>query len=53
MNVYESINSLAGYGLATGLIKKEDVVYTKNRLLELFALDGFENERQADRKSVV
>ena len=48
MNVYESINSLAGYGLATGLIKKEDVVYTKNRLLELFALDGFENERQAE-----
>ena len=48
MNVYESINSLAGYGLATGLIKKEDVVYTKNRLLELFALDMF-----VDRKSVV
>ncbi len=47
MNIYESINSLAGYGLATGLIEENDVIYTKNRLLELFCLDGFENESQA------
>ncbi len=47
MNIYESINMLAGYGLATGLVESEDLVYTKNRLLELFALDGFENEAQS------
>lgn len=48
MNIYESINALAGYGLAAGLIEEDDVVYTKNRLLELFCLDGFEDNRQAE-----
>ncbi|MGN0728923.1 UDP-glucose--hexose-1-phosphate uridylyltransferase [Treponema sp.] len=47
MNICESINSLAGYGLASGLIEEDDVVYTKNRLLELFNLDGFESAEQA------
>ncbi|MBP3367331.1 MAG: UDP-glucose--hexose-1-phosphate uridylyltransferase [Treponema sp.] len=48
MAIYESINMLAGYGLAAGLIETDDIIYTKNRLLELFHLDGFENEQQAE-----
>ena len=47
MNIYENINALVGYGLNTGLIEVEDTVYTQNRLLELFGLDGFENAAQA------
>ncbi len=47
MNIYENINALVGYGLKTGLIEVEDTVYTQNRLLELFELDGFENAAQA------
>ena len=47
MNIYENINALVGYGLNTGLIESEDTVYTQNRLLELFQLDGFENAAQA------
>lgn len=43
MNIYESINSLIGYGLTTGLISKDDVNYTQNRLLEVLNLEGFED----------
>ena len=49
MNVYENINRLVGYALKTGLIRKQDVIYTQNRLLELFALDGFETPEQAKK----
>ncbi|HAK69440.1 MAG TPA: UDP-glucose--hexose-1-phosphate uridylyltransferase [Treponema sp.] len=47
MTVYENINALAGYALTTGLIEEDDLIYTQNRLLELFALDGFESAEQA------
>lgn len=47
MNVFELINALVGYGLTTNLIEKEDIIFTQNRLLELFHLDGFETEEQA------
>ena len=43
MSIYESINSLIGYGLTTGLISKDDVNYTQNRLLEVLNLEGFED----------
>ncbi len=46
-SVFDSVNALVGYGLTTGLIEKEDAVYTKNRLLELLGLDGFETGEQA------
>ncbi|MCH5294698.1 MAG: UDP-glucose--hexose-1-phosphate uridylyltransferase [Treponema sp.] len=49
MTIYENINALTGYALTTGLIEKEDVIYTQNRLLELFKLDGFEDPGQAER----
>lgn len=47
MTLFESINSLVGYGLATGLICEDDVVYTQNRLLELFMCDGFPSQEEA------
>ena len=47
MKIRENINKLVGYGLTTGLIEQDDVIYTQNRLLELFKIDGFENEEEA------
>ena len=47
MNIFENINRLAAYGLKTGLIQKDDLIYVKNQLLAMLALDGFENESQA------
>ncbi len=40
----QDIKKLTAYGLQTGLIEKEDKIYTINRLLELFELDELENE---------
>lgn len=37
--ITENINKLIAYGRQTGLVPEEDVVYTFNRLLELFGLD--------------
>jgi len=45
--IQEDIRRLISYGVATGLTPKEDVVYTTNRLLELFGLDELE-ERDKD-----
>lgn len=47
MNIYEIVNKLVSYGVETGLVEKEDIIYTKNRLLELFNLEGYENDEQA------
>ena len=47
MPVFDDINRLAAYGLKTGLIEKEDLIYVKNQLLAALALDGFENAEQA------
>lgn len=43
MTIFENINRLTSYALHTHLITLDDVVFTQNRLLELFKLDGFEN----------
>ena len=40
--IYVWINKLVLYGLKTGLIEKEDIDYTTNRLLELFRLDDYD-----------
>lgn len=40
--ITQDIEKLAAYGLQTGLIEKEDKIYTINRLLELFELEDFE-----------
>ncbi len=42
MTIYQNIMRLTSYALTCALIKEEDVIYTQNKLLELFALDGFE-----------
>ena len=50
MNTIEqNINRLIGYGLKTGLVTKEDVIYTQNRLLDLFKLDGFSSSAAAKK----
>ncbi len=49
MTIFENINALTGYGLTTNLITEDDVIYTQNRLLELFKLDGFENPELAEK----
>lgn len=47
MNIFNEINRLASYALATGLIEKEDLIFAKNSLLGILHLDGFENSEQA------
>ncbi len=42
--IQENILELTEYGLATGLIKPEDRVYTINRLMELFEVDEMKDE---------
>ncbi|MCM1187159.1 MAG: UDP-glucose--hexose-1-phosphate uridylyltransferase [Lachnoclostridium sp.] len=38
--IQADIKKLTAYGVRTGLVPKEDIVYTVNRLLELFLLNG-------------
>lgn len=40
--IQTDIRKLVAYGLQTGLISKEDEIFTMNRLLELFELDELE-----------
>ena len=42
--VEEQILTLVDYGVVTGLLRERDRAYTINRLLELFRLDGIEDE---------
>ena len=47
MTIFENINALVAYGLKTELLEDDDVIFTQNKLLDLFALDGFESMEQA------
>ena len=47
MNIYDNIRALVKYGLDTGLVEKEDEIFTTNRLLELFKLDEMEETERA------
>ncbi len=47
MSVINNINRLAAYGLKSGLIEKEDVIFVKNQLLAALNIDGFETPEQA------
>ena len=40
--IQDSIKKLTAYGFHTGLIGEEDIIYTVNRLLELFDMDELE-----------
>ena len=48
MTIFENINRLTSYALSTNLISPDDIIYTQNKLLELFKLDGFETP-EADK----
>ena len=39
MDIQVLIRKLVSYGVQTGLVPEEDVIYTTNRLLELFELE--------------
>lgn len=41
--IQRAMGKLIGYGVRTGLVPEEDVVYTANRLLELFGLEELED----------
>lgn len=43
------IEKLVAYGVITGLVPQEDIVYTTNRLLELFQLDGLEESEKEEK----
>jgi len=52
MTIYENILRLTSYALNNSLIAKEDIIYTENKLLELFHLDGFETPVAPELPSV-
>ncbi|MDC7292401.1 UDP-glucose--hexose-1-phosphate uridylyltransferase [Butyrivibrio sp. DSM 10294] len=45
MKIQEAINNLAAYALKTGLIKKEDIIYTINSLLIRLGIDAAEFDK--------
>lgn len=47
-SVFENVNKLVSYGLKTGLLEKNDVIYAKNMLLLNLGLSGFETVEQAE-----
>ncbi len=49
MSIYDNIRALVRYGLDTGLVEREDEIFTTNKLLELFGLDEME---EADGQEV-
>lgn len=42
--IQDDIRKLVRYGVRTGLVPEEDVIFTTNRLLELFELSELEEE---------
>ncbi len=46
--IYTLIKKLISYGVNTGLVPEEDIIYTTNRLLELFQLEGMEEVEAVD-----
>lgn len=44
--ILSDIRKLTAYGILTGLVPKEDEIYTINRLLELFHLDEMEDAQE-------
>ncbi len=53
MKIQTLIEKLVAYGVITGLVWAEDIVYTTNRLLELFGLDDLEDEEDVDEEITV
>lgn len=53
MSICGNIKALVNYGLETGLLAKEEEIFTINRLLELFGLDEMEEGTEDASGSVV
>lgn len=53
MTIFENINRLVSYALLNQLISEEDIIYTQNKLLELFRLDGFDEAFDQTKLPVV
>ncbi len=49
--IQTDIRKLVLYGVQTGLVPQEDVVFTTNRLLELFKLDELEEEPSGGKEA--
>ncbi len=52
MSIYGNIRALVRYGLDTGLVGKEDEIFTVNRLLELFGLDELKEDDGEDAADI-
>ena len=50
--IQREIRRLVAYGLSTGLVPKEDKIYTTNRLLELFELDELEDITEQEEAEI-
>ncbi|MGB4660091.1 MAG: UDP-glucose--hexose-1-phosphate uridylyltransferase, partial [Mobilitalea sp.] len=48
--IYKLINRLVQYGVTTGLVEKQDEIYTINQLLELFELDDYQETEITEEK---
>jgi len=51
--IYYWINRLISYGVNTGLIKEEDIIYIRNQFLDLLKLDEFVDEVPLQSKNGV
>ncbi|MGL4773320.1 MAG: UDP-glucose--hexose-1-phosphate uridylyltransferase [Clostridium sp.] len=51
-NIYSEISSLINYGIAKGLIEKEDKIYTTNKVLEVLRLFDFEEVEVKKENSI-
>ena len=48
--VYEAIKKLVTYGLETGLISKEEKIYSTNLILDVLKLDDYEEPEENMRR---
>ena len=46
--IYSDIKRLVQYGVSTGLVPRQDIIFTTNRLLELFELEGLEESEDGE-----
>ncbi len=46
--IYESIRKLVNYALDSGLIEKEDEIYSLNRVLEVLAIDDYKTPENSE-----
>ncbi len=44
MNIVEDVNRLVSYGLKTGLISDDDVIYVRNRIFEVLEIENFSED---------